>query len=233
MKLPRAWHRSTTALRYAGLGRAAAFLAAVLATSPLLAQDTLVVEGDRVGIGTSVPSDTLHIRDTDNAQRARLLIEDTGTGSANKPGFLLRSQSTASLGDWAFEVDGAGNFQIDFTPSLGPELLLTDNPGANSTVVINGNLVINGSCTGCDGVFAPGYALEPIQDHAASMSELGYLPAVGPTPDGDTSIDVFQKVVGMLQELEKAHLYIAQLQEQLAEQGKEIEVLREEVAKRD
>jgi hypothetical protein len=38
---------------------------------------------------------------------------------------------------------------------------------------------------------------------------------VGPTPEGKGGIDVFQKTTGILQELEKAHIYIDQLNQKL------------------
>jgi hypothetical protein len=43
------------------------------------------------------------------------------------------------------------------------------------------------------------------------MWEKGHLPAVGETQEGRVAIDVFQKTTGILQELEKAHIYIEQL----------------------
>lgn len=81
---------------------------------------------------------------------------------------------------------------------------------------IDGALVITGNCSdgnggdggvdGCDGVFHPDYPLPTIEEHAAEMWENSYLPAVGPTPDGPTAINVFRKTTGILNELEKAHI---------------------------
>ena len=51
------------------------------------------------------------------------------------------------------------------------------------------------------------------EEHAELMFEKSYLPAVGPTPEGEVTIDVFEKTTGILQELEKAHIYIAELNE--------------------
>jgi len=198
----------------------------LLLTTPAWAQGTLFVEGNNVGIGTAIPSETLHLKNTDNSTAARFLIEDTGTGVANKNGFRLRSANVSGGGDWGFEVNAAGNFVIDFLPSTNAEMSFTANPTGNSTVRIFGNLVLNGTCTGCDDVFSPDFTLESIEDHATRMWEQGHLPAVGSTPEGETSINVFEKVAGMLQELEKAHVYIERLHRQLEEQGAEIERLR-------
>ena len=206
------------------------FASIVLLATPAWAQQgTLFVEGDNVGIGTATPSETLHLKDTDGATAARFLIEDTGTGVANKTGFRLRSANVSGGGDWGFEVNSAGNFVIDFLPSVNAEMSFTANPGHNSTVHIFGNLVLDGTCTSCDAVLSPDATVESIEDHATRMWQEGHLPAVGPTADGKTSMDVFAKMAGMLQEIEKAHIYIEQLHRQLEEQSAEIQKLRSAV----
>jgi hypothetical protein len=66
---------------------------------------------------------------------------------------------------------------------------------------------------GCDAVFAPGFEIEPIEEHAARMWEQSHLPAVGPTSSGE-SLNVSEKVGGLINELEKAHIYIERLNEE-------------------
>ena len=167
-----------------------------------------------VGFGTASPDESMHLVGGNNP---RLLIEDTVDDANDKPGLALRSPAAASGGDWRFETDNAGNFQIDFGPSTGPELLISDTTGAtNGTVTINGDLMVNGICTGCDEVFQPGFDLPTMEEQASFMYENSHLPAVGPTPEGKGLINVFAKTTGMLQELEKAHIYIDQLHKRLA-----------------
>lgn len=87
----------------------------------------------------------------------------------------------------------------------------------------NGNLTITGTLTsggptcggGCDAVFDPEADIPSIADHAAEMWSLGYLPNVGPTPEGEP-INITEKLGRMLNELEKAHIYIAELEARLA-----------------
>jgi hypothetical protein len=83
------------------------------------------------------------------------------------------------------------------------------------------------SCNiGCDRVFQPGYDLPSIKEHAASMWSSSYLPAVGPTPeDPDARFDVTAKTAGMLNELEKAHIYIEQLHNTLKQLSERVEQL--------
>lgn len=140
----------------------------------------------------------------------------------------MRSPAAASNGDRFFEIDNAGNFQIDFGPSTGPELLISDSTTTNGTVTVKGNLVVEGTCTGRDRVFQSDYELESIEDHASLVWGKSYLPGAGPTPEGGTSIDVFAKTTGILQELVKAQIYIVQLHERNARlQAKHEELERE------
>jgi len=129
--------------------------------------------GGSIGMGTQSPDSSLHIlrtsslaqlhvEDNNNGTGARVLIEDDGSGGANKPGFVLRSGSAASSGDWVFEVDGAGNFQIDFSPSAGPELAITDSTTTNgSTINLNGDVNIAGSLSKGGGSFKIDHPLDP------------------------------------------------------------------------
>ena len=64
---------------------------------------------------------------------------------------------------------------------------------------------------GCDAVFKPGYQLESIEEHSSFMWTYRYLRGIGPTEDVDTEINVFQMTTGLLNELEKAHIYIGRL----------------------
>jgi hypothetical protein len=60
-------------------------------------------------------------------------------------------------------------------------------------------------------VFGADYDLPSIEEHHARTMALGHLPNVGPTRDGEPW-DVTDKMGRMLNELEHAHLYIAQLE---------------------
>ena len=69
-----------------------------------------------------------------------------------------------------------------------------------------------------DYVFQPDYPLESIEDHSAYMWENRHLKGIpGPEAgeEGKTKINVLKTQMGMLEELEKAHLYIEQLHKRL------------------
>ena len=94
-------------------------------------------------------------------------------------------------------------------------------------MAIDGTLTTGGpTCdVGCDFVFDPSYDLESIEEHAAQMWANSHLPAVGPTQKG-TPFNLTEKTGGMLNELEKAHIFIEQLNERLNKKGEALEELR-------
>ena len=79
-------------------------------------------------------------------------------------------------------------------------------------MTIAGTLTTGGPMcsSGCDRVFSPDYKVESIEEHAAEMWQNSYLPGVGPTIP-KAPINLSERTGGMLNELEKAHIYIEQL----------------------
>ena len=145
-----------------------------------------------VGIGTDMPEAQLHIK---QSGPARLFLENTG-----KAKFSMRVNNSSQ---WV--VGEAGVL----------DLLLLDTSGH---LTITGDLTVNGllSCDGCDRVFQPDYPLPTIEEHSAAMFGNSYLPAIGPTPDEEPGpIQVGDKLLRMLNELEVAHIYIDQLNNRL------------------
>ena len=79
-------------------------------------------------------------------------------------------------------------------------------------LMIPGTLTTGGpSCGGgCNYVFQPGYDLESIDEHAAYMWETSHLRGVGSTAPGKP-MKLSEKMGGLINELEKAHIYIERL----------------------
>ncbi len=128
---------------------------------------------------------------------------------------------------WNFGVPSDDLFRISRSGTGAAELEMT----SDGDLTLRGDLTVSGTCTGCDGMFQPDYEVESLEDHAAFMWENNFLPDVGPTPDGHTQIQVFKKTAGMLKELEKAHIYIAQLNDDIQEKDAEVADLRERLAR--
>jgi len=187
--------------------------------------EALVVEGNDVGVGTNTPVDRLHL--VLQGKNGGVRIESTNPGDL--PQFTLIEPSRT----WRVRVNSGGTFVFtDATAGNAPFQVYAKavnglfRVGATSTgapdinrVSINGELFIGTTQVAPDYVFEPSYELESIDEHAEYMWDKKHLPAVGAAlVDGDQSqINVGAQQFGMLEELEKAHIYIEQLHNQIEE----------------
>jgi hypothetical protein len=190
------------------------------------------VSGD-VGVGTSSlgtmddgsPA-SLHVRRTDGD--ASLLIEEASTTVDNARFLLeLRNNGNSNFtmidtnGNTQWDFAAAGNFRINRAGSGVSEFQLS----SGGDLEIAGEITTSGSCSiGCDRVFTDDYYVESIEEHAEYMWTNSHLEGVGPTPEGKP-INMSQKTQGMLNELEKAHIYIEQLNDGLKAKDARIDEL--------
>ena len=86
---------------------------------------------------------------------------------------------------------------------------------------VNGTIFQRGILLHADYVFEPTYTLESIEEHSAFMWENKHLPARwGPgrsTKTGHEVVEIGARMRGMLEELEKAHIYISTLSQRITE----------------
>ena len=131
-------------------------------------------------------------------------------------------KSKASTGRLNFKnlTDGGVPFKLG---SSAVNSLLSVGTAANDLVEVRGELMVEGDVDvtgtlttggptcggGCDAVFGADYDLPSIEEHAKAMYANKYLPEVGPTVP-HAPMNISEKVGTMLNELEKAHIYIAQ-----------------------
>ncbi|WP_425099089.1 hypothetical protein [Tropicibacter sp. S64] len=177
---------------------------------------TIVASGN-IGMGTDTPSAPLHVRRADGT--ASLRVENTAASPAaaremfrmvNNGGSYFTLANTASGKDWFFVHENAAAGRFFINHSDGGRQMALDAAG-NMTLM--GELFTAGSCSaGCDRVFDADYPLPSIPEQAALMKTLKHLPNVGPTPENGP-FNLTKMTGGMLNELEKAHLYIAELEE--------------------
>lgn len=83
---------------------------------------------------------------------------------------------------------------------------------------VNGAIYQRGSLLHADYVFEPAYQLEPIEEHANYMwreKHLKAVPKATKTEEGQEIVEVGARNRGILEELEKAHIYIVQLNERI------------------
>jgi len=82
---------------------------------------------------------------------------------------------------------------------------------------VNGTIYQRGISLHADYVFEPTYELESIEDHAQFMWENKHLPAVDKAQIDENGLEIVEVGVrsrGVLEELEKAHIYIEQLKKE-------------------
>lgn len=175
----------------------------------------------RIGVGTASPTESLHVRRSDTT--ATILVEEVNSTTAFRN--LMKLSNTGDVGirmdnsvteeRWALAMAG-GRFTVN--KDGGDAEFLIDGTG-NLTVlgdIVANGITTSGSCSvGCDAVFTDDYDILPIAERADLMFDLGYLPNVGPTAESG-QYDLTQKVLGMLNELEHAHIYIAELNGRIA-----------------
>jgi hypothetical protein len=107
----------------------------------------------------------------------------------------------------------------------------TNNP--KGALDVNGSIYLRGEALHADYVFGADYRLESIEEHARLMWEKKHLPAVESGTRDEQGRDVVEygsRMRGMLEELEKAHVYIEQLNSENKSHRTEIENLRSRLA---
>ena len=193
-----------------------------------------------VGLGTEFPAAALHVQRSDGT--AKLLVEETSGVTAQRD--LLRLDNN---GDVRFQmVDTSGNpsdWRFNARGSFGKQFLINEFAGGGGSEFVlqgNGNLFITGQLTtagpscsgGCDELFDPHYEIESVEEHAESMWQQRHLPALGRTAENEP-INLTEKVGGIVNELEKAHIYIERLHEQAKEKDERIRELEQRHNERD
>lgn len=186
--------------------------------------------GGNVGIGTASPASRLHvsgsdgttqlnIQETNSTQAARELLKLT-----NKGGSFITMNNTASGQSWYLTHENSAGtaFNINHDATGGTALRLT----TAGNLTIKGTLITAGSCSvGCDLVFSKEYNLPSIEEHAEQMWKNNHLPAVGPTAE-NAPFNLTEKTGGILNELEKAHIYIDQLNNRLKAKDEELAMVK-------
>jgi hypothetical protein len=188
----------------------------------------IISSGD-IGIGKMSPSHKLDVAGT---------VQMTGfkmpTSAAD--GYVLTSDSSG-LGTWQAATGGGigGSGTMNNIPkftgstTLGNSVIYeySGNIGIGTTnprgkLDVNGPIYQRGSELHADYVFEQGYKLESIDEHSEFMWKEKHLPAIpkAMTDDnGQEIVEVGSHRKGIVEELEKAHIYI----EQLNKKNKELE----------
>ncbi|MDM8566804.1 hypothetical protein QUF74_14270, partial [Candidatus Halobeggiatoa sp. HSG11] len=147
-----------------------------------------------------------------------------GDFSNDRVGIMMNVIDGSSLKE-TFNVSGTGYF----TQRVG----IGTVPNASAMLDVNGAIYQRGTSLHADYVFESDYKLTSIEEHAAYMWQEKHLPAVPKArkdKNGNDILEVGSHRKGMLEELEKAHVYIEQLNSQFKVQRVQIKTLQAENA---
>ncbi|MEK6284813.1 MAG: hypothetical protein AABO57_03655 [Acidobacteriota bacterium] len=170
-----------------------------------------------VGVGTASPADKLDVVGPVRASGANggfLAAPRDGSGANqiwyNPTGDDMRLFNTVN-GD-VVTVQNAGNVGIGTTTPAGK-------------LDVNGTIFQRGIQLFADYVFEPTYNLESIEEHADFMWTNKHLPAVGGRKvdeHGREVVEIGARMRGMLEEIEKAHIYITTLSDRITQKNAEM-----------
>jgi hypothetical protein len=183
----------------------------------------------RLGLGTATPGAGLHLVG-DSTTNADIYLESTD-GSAK----TWRIRNTPSNGRMTFNTVG-GNVPFKFSSVAQNNLLRvgiadaglgtsadqvntvsigsSNVAGGEAAAILEvfGSIRVDGATVHADYVFDPGHELPSIEDHADFMWKKSHLPSLPKAPEGLLGpVDLVTHQMGILKELETAHIYIDQL----------------------
>jgi hypothetical protein len=169
-----------------------------------------------VGIGTASPAKPLHVISS---------AATTGIGVGKNDNLnllLLGYDNTNNVGTIGSFAGGSGS-TMALNPLGGNVGIGTATPAGKLDV--NGSIFQRGVQLFADYVFEPTYSLESIEDHAAFMWANKHLPAVGERKvdeQGREVVEIGSRLRALLEELEKAHIYIADLNGKVSERDEKL-----------
>lgn len=190
--------------------------------------DSIIYEsaGGNVGIGTTSPSGLLELQSTTSTY----LDLDTGSGYNSEIRFLEAGTTQGyiwhkSSGDYIGIGGGTATNSVHVKTATGNFGIGTASPAGKLDV--NGSIYQRGGLLHADYVFEPYYVLESIEEHSQFMWQHKHLEAIPKAKVDDNGQEIIELGAhnrGIVEELEKAHIYIEQL-------NKRIKVLEEKLAK--
>lgn len=189
-----------------------------------------------VGLGTQTPDKHLDIEANDSPA---LRFTNTGSGgggwdvfvNSNTARFNIRDNSTDNV---IVKVEDGSNADllrvgIDGDNNSAADTVSIGKTGSDAVLDVRGSISVDGTVVHADFVFEPEYVLDSIEEHSDFMWENKHLPALPKAPSGKKGpVDLVQHQMGILEELEKAHIYIEQLHNTIKDLEKRLDKLEAE-----
>ncbi len=186
-----------------------------------------ILGNGNVGMGTASPIANLDINT--GAADTTLILNNTGAQ------WEMKSKATNGRLIYKNLTDGGVPFKLGPTAVNG---LLSVGTATADVVEVRGDLDVTGILTtggptcsgGCDAVFDADYDLPSIEEHAKAMYANKHLPEIGPTIPF-APINLSEQYGKVINELEKAHIYIAQINEEKQAMQTAIELQNQRLAR--
>jgi hypothetical protein len=185
------------------------------------ANPNLRLEAKASGAGLPASSGTVPTGIARFSQGAGVGVIDFGFGGAAGTGWIQATDSS----------NLANTFGLLLNPNGGNVGIGTASPLGKLDV--NGSIFQRGAVLFADYVFEPTYTLESIEDHAAFMWDNKHLPSVGARKvdeQGREIVEIGARMRGLLEELEKAHIYISTLNTRVTERDEQLTKLERQNA---
>jgi hypothetical protein len=200
----------------------------VLATQIITESDDTVPQivmtsAGTMGIGhMPLGYDTLSIFSTEGPAKVHIQ-------SAVSQNESILSFNVGGATSWEIVYDNLDDRKLKFikrsSPNIETMTLDGDNVGIGTTspqgkLDVNGSIYQRGSVLHADYVFEPDYQLESIEEHSQYMwrnKHLKAIPKAVVDENGYEIVEVGSHRKGIVEELEKAHIYIEQLHKQIKE----------------
>ncbi|MEK6406000.1 MAG: hypothetical protein AABN34_03450 [Acidobacteriota bacterium] len=196
-----------------------------------------------VGIGTASPSGLLHVNSSSNMDH--LLIQ-----SSTSSNFRFQKGTATDFGTMSFNTGATRKYFVShfnddtlrITHDAGSvnDLVITSSGNVGIGTItpagkldVNGSIFQRGAVLFADYVFEPTFSLESIEDHSAFMWNNKHLPAVGARKvdeQGREVVEIGARMRGLLEELEKAHIYISTLNTKATERDEQLAKLERQNA---
>jgi len=169
-----------------------------------------VLKNGKVGIGTTSPGAKLQVAGDIKSESV------ISFGDASSTKWTIGPQIADN--GYVMYANGAAGYVLVLNRTSGNVGIGTTNP--QGKLDVNGSIYQRGGVLHADYVFEPSYQLESIEQHSESMWQNKHLPAI-PKMDVDENgrqvIEVGAHRKGIVEELEKAHIYIEQLHQRIKE----------------
>ena len=209
-----------------------------------------IAASGKVGIGTASPSFGLDVARTGADSSTNYAAAQVRTTAATGfgPALILNGSSITNGRNWQLISSGSSDGLGLATGKLGffdatavaVRMLIDTNgnvgintPTPAGKLDVNGSIFQRGAVLFADYVFEPTYTLESIEEHADFMWNNKHLPAVGARKvdeQGREIVEIGARMRGLLEELEKAHIYISTLNVKVTEKDERVAKLERQNA---